>query len=280
VRVAIFLACALGWLASGAEAQPVEGADEGSDGGPPSAADARQLVEVGDFEGAIAATEAALDTGSTGGASVARQEVARLLAVRALAFMALRDEPSIDVALGTLAHVDPDHRFDPTMPPDVVERFEVVRAQRPSLRLSRPIVEVSATGARIVVAEPSVATVPGLIRARRVVARQLPGDWRASDGGRLELTTATAPIEYYAELIGPGGVVLAQSGSAEAPHRWSPPAGRTAPSPAEVDEGGGWGWPVALGITGALAIAAVIVLVLVFTADRDSAPSFPMVRDR
>jgi hypothetical protein len=146
-----------------------------------------------------------------------RDELVRMLVYRSLIQHALGWTEALERSLAQLAVIDREHVFGADVPPGIREAFIRVRSrarERPrviSRRERTPdVVRVYAT-----IADDTT----GLARRTRISARTGDGPWRVSSGQEVELTVAEAErVEYYVELLGPGGIVLATSGSQETPH--------------------------------------------------------------
>lgn len=240
----------------------------------PLVAEGRQLLDEGRFEDAIerfTAAEAADD--------LTREDLVLLLEGRALAAHALRDLEAMNRELARLLKIAPEHRFDPTLPPDLETTFASLRAS------AGPPIAIATSSRRrgdMVVIETTVTgDGDGLGRSVRIAAR-LPGRAWETGGERVEIAASPSEtVEYFAELLGPGGAVIAASGTADRPEQRPPDAasGET-PIPVGPDDDGGlspWIW-VAIGGGAALVAAGVITLVLVLSAEPGTQPGYPFLR--
>ena len=174
----------------------------------------RRLFEEAQFLEALdafARAEAAED--------LSLDELVTLLETRALVHLAMGNEEPMRSDLARLVAVAPDHALDRRAPPEVRRAYAEVRSQSAGpVRLSVSPTPV-ATGVSI---EATAENDPQrLVRRVRVFGRAT-GDarWERADDAPL-LVTAEGVVEYYARAVGPGGVVLASSGSDDAPLRTS-----------------------------------------------------------
>lgn len=212
------------------------------------------LFEEGDLEGALAAFEAA----ERADAGVSRGELLRLLVHRSLVYHALEDAERMQIELFKLATLEPRFDLGDATPPPVREAFA-----EQSRRVSRALsVDVSAreTAAGIAVGARSIGDDAGLVRRVRLAAR-LPGERFREGDGELRFDAGADRIEYFAELVGPGGAVLARAGTARRPSVIDLNASEATESEQDGSAAGLW-----IGITlGALAIAGLTTLaILVF----------------
>lgn len=260
---ALWLAVAAWLPASAAFAHPI--VDEG-----------RQRYRSADFRGALEAFARA-DTAT----DLTSEDLALLLETRALVHLAMDNHQEFETDLARLASIDPNHRFDDDLPPEVRQTFARVRS-RSAGRLAVTVDAQSRPDG--VVLEASARNDPGaLVREVRVYGRAGGGAWEHESDRPLVLPVDRgARVEYYAVAIGPGGATLAEMGSAERPLRSiagiEDTGAAPAPQPTEDDDSGGgvatWLWIGA----GVLVVAATVVLVVVLTSGESDVtqPSAPM----
>ncbi len=174
-------------------------------------AEAAGLVEMADFEGALGVLEATEAAGGLNRASVLRVE-----ALRALIHYALSNQGEMDRALGRLASLEPAHEFDDTVPPALQERFERVRRGLDGvLRVEVEAREIRG-GFRIDVTLHG--DIGELVGETLIFARLPGGEWVRTEGSRASIPArGDAAVEYYVNAIGPGGALLLDEGSEEAP---------------------------------------------------------------
>lgn len=204
---------------------------------------ARSLFEETAFEDALAVLDAVgEDAGFT------RDDVVEWLVLRARLASAQGDDALADRELERLARLTDEV----ALPPDLRARFDARAASTPRLEVTLRWED----GAL----EASTIEDPQLVREVRVSARELDGP-PLTGVGRLAVD---APTDCRAEVIGPGGAVLASRSGCPAS------AQAIAADAGEVAEGGGGddGVWIALGITaGVLALAAGGVVLGVVLGD-------------
>lgn len=228
---------------------------------------ARAHLEQAEFAQALTALEeAAASTGLT------KAEVVQLAELRALAHHAIGEDAQMRSDLVLLALLEPDHPFDPSVPPAVRRGFDRLRGEAREPRIRVDVQNVPG-GARVVARLEEPAEI---VRAVRVLSRVPGGTWLTSDG-QLQLPAAAGTtLELYAEAVGPGGWVLAREGSASEPltavvaaaAATGPPAAAPPMAPDREQEADGAVWPFLVG-AGALAAAAAVVVILVVTSSGD-----------
>jgi hypothetical protein len=226
--------------------------------------EARASYEEADFEGALDAlgrAEAADD--------LVRDDLEAIFELRVLLGLGMADEGMTEQALRRILSLNPAHDFGDLLPPEVLEAAARIRAEQAGALRVRVRARRSPTGLVIAAAVDRDPT--GLVRTTRVAARVGTAPWRRVDFAELTLTEPSEPVEFYAELLGPGGVVLASDGSESEPKRWTPP---TETNPAEVP----WMW-IGIGAGAALVTGLVIVVAVVASGgDSDlTNPTLPMV---
>jgi len=254
--------------------------------------------EDADFQGALDAFARAEQA-----SDLTRDDLVRLYTRRAMVHHGMQHPEELEADVFRLAHLDRALRLPRAAPPAVRRAYEqAVTRVSGTLRVD---VEVeSIPGGTRLVARVSDDNA-GLVQSLRVRARTAGGAWRRTERATLEVPAAAgATVEYVAEAIGPGGAVLAQAGTDDAPLRTtlaalgaSTPAadvgtpaattttgGDTAlvstgtPATPRVDEGGApvWPWLVAGGVV--IAAAAVVVALFVVPGpDGDQPISGPQV---
>jgi hypothetical protein len=260
----------------------------------PALAHAHPLVDEGerkyedaDFQGALdafARAEAATD--------LTRADLVRLYTRRAMVHHAMQHPDELEADVFRLANLDRAVRLPRAAPPAVRRAYEQAVARVASLLRVDVEAEAMPGGTRLVarVSDDNA----GLVQSLRVRARTAGGAWRRTDRATLEVPAAAgATVEYVAEAVGPGGAVLAQAGTDDAPLRTTlapalvdavttpvaatttanggaAPATAPAPGPQPASprdaapraEGGApvWPWLVAGGVV----LAAAVVVVALF----------------
>lgn len=218
----------------------------------PAIASAHELVDEGqrlyeeaDFVAALdalARAEAATD--------LSLEDLTHLFETRALVHLAMNNADAMRADLRRLAAVAPDHRLPRTVPPDVVRAFAEIRAEGGGALRVLATTDASSAGVTITVRVDNDAA--EIVRAVRTFGRIAGGEYLRAQDAPL-LVPGSGVVEYYAEAIGPGGVVLARSGSADAPLS---AAGRG---------GGDEAWPWVLVGVGVAVVAAVVITVVLLT---------------
>jgi hypothetical protein len=202
------------------------------------------------------------------------RDLALLLESRALVHHAMGNEPALESDLTRLAAIAPDHEFDESVPPELRDSFQRLRARLPGRLRLRATAEPTASGITI---EVEVLDAPAaIVRAVRIRGRAGDGEWaEATDAPLVVTASAGERVQYYVEAVGPGGAVLVNRGSEGEPLVASMPAAPEprsvsilSPGSGEEDDGGGgsaWIW-VGVG-AGLVALAAIIVSILVVRGD-------------
>lgn len=219
------------------------------------------LAAEAEFGRALRNFEAALASGE-----LTRDELVVLLTERALVNFAMGSHPQVRSDLNYLSLLAPDTELGERAPPrlTVVWQKAVARVQQP---LGLSVTAQGVPGGLKVTADVQGDPQPDDLRVR-VAVRSPGGDWQtlmsrearypASDGSELE---------FYAELIGMGGVVLARQGSPDAPQsqvvQLSDAGGLAdarhteGTAPSDGDGNRKWWW---IGGGGAVALVAAVAL--------------------
>lgn len=195
---------------------------------------ARALFEETAFEDALAVLDAVRDD-----AGFTRDDVVAWLVLRARLASAQGDDALADRELTRLARLT----RQVALPPDLRARFDALAA-------ATPILDVALRWEDGALEAITTIDDPLLVREARVSARER-GQARAA-AGRLVIAE---PSECRAELIGPGGAVLASASGCPVSARATAADGVAAPREAERSGGDDGVW-IALGVTaGVLALA-------------------------
>ncbi len=247
---------------------------------------AHPLVEAGVEQVNDAAFEDALSSfdAAWNGSGLTRDDLVTLLANRAVANFALRANAAVDRDLGFLAALDRNYVFAPHVPPPMRDQLEEVRKQTGQPSIS--VLTRFAPGKALIVVE--VPEMPGeLIREVRVFGRPIGGAFSASAGGMLEVPNPEEhAIEWYAEVVGPGGAVLLREGEAAAPRRalhapelTDSPAPSASPMAAKVERPArAWRWWAIGGGTAAVAVAATVAVLVAREPAQSTQVSPPVLR--
>ena len=245
----------------------------------------RRRLEHADFTRAVRAFDRA-----ERGAHLTRDQLLSIYEGRAMARWAQGNERQAQHDLIALAEVDPHHAFPPEAPPELGEAFaDAARDGGLSLQLSF----VDAPGSATLTVDTHHDDA-GLVRALRTHVRVADGAWTESDSSTVRLDVAEhAAVEAWVEAIGPGGAVIATSGSEGAPivhgggpiAELQPPTPMPAPTsvfvePSERHDDTPLWIGIGVGIA-ALVVAAVIICLVVGTSQGPSdqtQPDAPVVR--
>jgi hypothetical protein len=222
---------------------------------------AEERYAEADFEGALEALERAEQV------SLSRADVLRSYSLRSLVHYALGEETAMREDLQVLALLAPAHELGPTAPPAVRQAFEEVRAATTApLRLD---VQLDKRHPGVRISAHSHGGKGGIVREVRVLARVNDGPWVEGDGRAVELAASAGDVvEYYATLLGPGGSVLLERGTAQAPLQWRLPA----PSRSHP-----WLWGL-VGIAVGAAGTALVMWISDGRGDRGTVLSEPQLR--
>jgi hypothetical protein len=203
-----------------------------------------ECLNDADFDGALAALERAESSSDLSAA-----DLASLLARRAMVHLAIGDETAMQTDLEQLGALEPDYAFGVWAPPALREAFE---HSRPAHALAL-VVEPRADGDRTRF-EARVENDPGgLVRSIRIRAR-IAGAWTDLDSAD-PIADASA-LEYYAEAVGPGTLIVARVASVTEPRRFGEIA-----SPHGDDSALWWGLGIGAGAAAAIVLIVVIAVV-------------------
>jgi hypothetical protein len=231
----------------------------------PSAAQAHPAVDRAVRLYEEAAFQQAVDAFSEAerGDDLSRADVVRLLSVRAQVHFAMESTAAMETDLRRLAAVDPSFEMGPEIAPQVRDAYAQVVASREGGLVLELRAESMPGGVRIV---SRIENDPGegLVRVVRVRARTVDGAWLDGDD-RVEIPGAAGEtVEYYGEIVGIGGAVLATQGRASAPLRFDGAVNVTGGAGGAADDDDGF--PVAVVVVSAgvaVVLAAVVIGVLV-----------------
>jgi hypothetical protein len=239
---------------------------------------ARTLLGRADFERALVAADAA-EAGT-----LDRDGLIALLETRVLIEAGLGRQEDVDRDLARLVAIEPARPAPASFPPPIVQRLERARASAVAVSVDVEV-ETSAAGATLTARN---STAPqGLVRSLRVTARVGDAAWQTSDEGTLTVAVEEGDVlSYYAQVLGPGGAVLATAGTEAEPRtRARAPRRAVTPLPAPVTSSGDSSADdtplfVGLGVGGGvLVLGVVIAIVAVSTSSNDSTlVTLPMER--
>lgn len=229
----------------------------------PKVDEAGKRLEAAEFDSAgrlLAEAEA--------GSDLTRDDALRLLELRALLQLALKQRDDAMAALQQLAVLSPEHQFPRHTSPDLLKAFAAARATAPappSLTVER---ELASDGVRLH-ARVGGDTL-GLLRGVRLWTRIGSRPWRSALASDMLVPAAPGEqVTYRAEALGFGGAPLYATDAA----RFSLP---NAEPRSSDDRTGTSPWLYGGVIGGALAVAgAVIVVALLSSSDSDSTQVSP-----
>lgn len=198
-----------------------------------------------------------------------RADLASAYELRALIEQALGNDQKADKYLTALASIDIHHAFRPEAPPELTERFKQV-AQRVGAPMELRVDE-HREGEHVTLSGNVVGDPQHLAREIRMHARVDHGEWRHTVSAPLELrVSSTETAEYYGEVMGPGGAVVASRGTIDEPlHLSSRSSGKKTP----------WVW---IGVGGGIVVAAAVVVAVLLvgngSGERSTQPTAPMIQ--
>ncbi|MGE3633434.1 MAG: hypothetical protein AB7P00_26270 [Sandaracinaceae bacterium] len=187
--------------------------------------------------------------------TLSRDDAVTLYVLRALVYRAQGAEEDRDLAIVRLAHLAPDLRLGEDIPPDLREQLRAAQAN---------VHERIGVEARAERSDGSVTVraavqndIAGLATGFRVHARIAGGAWQETASPELRIDAAAAePVEYWAEVTGPGGATLVSAGSASAP-RVAAAIGDAAETVPAGEDLSWLAWAIPLGA--AVVVAAVVI---------------------
>lgn len=214
-------------------------------------------------------------------ATSSRAELRVVLEERAIARHAARDTAGAERDLVGLLSLEQRFELDQTAPPALHRAVERLRGE-----VSAPLsIDASAEprdgGATL--RARAIGDLGGLVREVRIAWRSSGEDFVVTSGEELEVDAAIESVTWYAELVGPGGAVLARheaearAGSSEPlpSVTLAPSAGE--PAPSGGDDGVAIGLGVGIGLAVVLGVTAGL-LVFFLTPEPNTALSAPMER--
>lgn len=178
----------------------------------PAIDDARTHYEKAEFDEALASLARAQRADT-----LAKEELHDLVALRATVHFAMRKESAYRRDLQVLASVAPQHTFDTQRPPAFRDAWARARREADPVDLR---IEVERARSLVKFRAHVRGTNTSLVSDRLRVHALLPdGTQRRSETGRLALQVPRpGTVKYWGKAMGPGNVVIAQTGSREAPH--------------------------------------------------------------
>jgi hypothetical protein len=235
----------------------------------PKVDEAGRRLESAEFESAgrlLAEAEAASDLG--------REDALRLLELRALLHLALKEREDAFAALRRLAVLEPEHAFPPHSSPDLLAAFARARDAAPPPPTLRVQHELAAEGVRV--SARVEGDTLGLVRGVRLWSRVAGHPWRSALANEWLVPAPTDErVSYWAEGLGIGGAPLYRSieGRVRIPEALG--ADRD-----DEESGSSSAWLYGGVIAGAIAIAGALTAIAVVAAgggDDTTQLSPPMV---
>ncbi len=216
---------------------------------------ARALLGEADFDGALAAANAA-----EAGSSLDRDALVQLLETRVLIQAGLGRPGDLERDVARLAALAPQRPPPPSFPPAVAQAL--ARAQAAAVAIGVDA-EVTTNEDGATLTGAARADAAGLVRTVRLSARVGDSAWQSSNTGTLTVPVAPGEtLSYYAEAIGPGGVVLAAAGSeAEPLTRTRAPALAVIPDPEPVPASDDTPLFIGLGVGGGVLVLGVVIVI-------------------
>jgi len=237
-------------------------------------AHAHPLVDEARGKYEEAAFEGALDTLTRAEAAddLTRDDLVAVYELRVMVHLGMGEEDVIETDLRRLLSIDPSHDFGDGAPPDILRQASQLREE-----LGGPIhvsVRASPGPAGLSLRAQVDHDPEELTRTIRIATRRGDSAWQSSRGSSLELPGGEH-VAFYAEAVGPGGVVLAADGSEAEPRIWE---GGDGDSDTDDGEGPPWLW-IGIGAGAAVGVAAIIIIIAVAASGSSDQtnPTLPMV---
>ena len=186
----------------------------------PSWAAAHPLIDQGmesyeeaDFDKSLRYFDQAAD-----GSELSTADLMLLFEWRAIVRYALDNEPGMRADLRRLASMKPTHRLGRVAPPKVRAAFDEVRAKMTD-GIDIDVGARTAAG-KLRIEARARHDVTNLTRGARIHYRLPDGDWQSFPSEEVVVDLEDGgEVAYYAELLGPGGAVLATKGSGDEPRK-------------------------------------------------------------
>ncbi|MFK8000050.1 MAG: hypothetical protein AB8H86_10650 [Polyangiales bacterium] len=194
----------------------------------------------------------------------------RLLVHRVLVAQPLGDDVLLETALLQLASLDRE-ALEGRAPPALMRRFEAASEQAGESLLAVNVA-VQANEDEVVFRASTLGDTGALVERIVLRTRGTDGEWLEASGN-----TATHPrgaVEYIAQAVGPGGAVLAETGTEEAPIQYSPESTDVSVAPAARPRTRN----ILIGVAAALVVVgATLAIIFVSRADDNASFSGPPV---
>lgn len=222
----------------------------------------RTLYEEAEFVAAIdafARAEAATD--------LTTADLGEMYEVRALVHLAMGNEQAMRADIGRLATVAPEFELDRRVPPEVRRAFAEARANRgaPLRMTAGPTGDAEGVTIAVTVENDTA----DLVREVRIFGRGASDGYETASDAPLTIDPdGSTMVDYYALALGPGGAILATSGSADEPLRFRV-SGAGATEAVEAEDKGGSALPWVLVGVGVLAVAAGVIIAILVAGGND-----------
>ncbi len=232
---------------------------------------ARTLYENANFEEALDMLASVADADT-----LSRYDLTELLFLRATVNFALGRNDEVEHELHRLVAVDPSYVPDQGIPPRLRSQLDKIRKKQRQVSMELSLKQKP--GAVRIVAQMK-DNPKGLAQQVAVFARVGSGQWRASEGGSIELPASEgATVQYYGYIRGPGNATIARVGSRQHPRSSAltgagPDQQRLVQVMEPVDEGRSgksakvW-WLVGAGVAAGVAAIVVVALTSQSTSER------------
>lgn len=181
--------------------------------GRPSLEEAIACAENADFEAALEAfdhAEASMD--------LKRSDLRRLFGHRAVVHFAMGHGAALELDLKRLVTLFPDATLPESAPPPLLRALEKARASSDS---GPPVLgmESSRASGELTLRAYVERDPARLATSVRIFGRVGETGWKGGSGDVLVLSPDRGDVVWYAEAVGPGGVVVATRGSVRSPER-------------------------------------------------------------
>lgn len=213
-------------------------------------------------QGEFAAARDELDQAQQGDA-LDRDSLVQLLVHRVLVAQPLGDDALLETSLLQLASLDRE-ALDGRAPPALMRQFEAAIEQAGE-SLVAVDVDIQADDESVTFQAAARGDIGALVERISLRTRRVGGEWTDASGNAA--THPRGEVEYIAQAIGPGGVVLAERGNELEPVFYSPDATDLSVAPAE----GHRTRNVLIGIAAALVVIGVTVAIVWVTRPDDNA---------